>query len=53
MAKKKYIQLPKGYLSYSQWAMYKSSKDRYALKYFENRHDLNFDSNSLRYGKIF
>jgi len=50
--KKKVIELPKGYLSYSQCQMWKTNKDRYIKKYIELREDLNFDNQSMKYGKV-
>jgi hypothetical protein len=52
MAKKKYIQLPKGYLSYSQIQLWKSDKKRYIELYFNNRNELRLSNSGLEYGKI-
>lgn len=52
MAKKKYIQLPKGYLSYSQIQLWKSSRDRYIQLYFNGRDELRLNNSGLAYGKI-
>jgi len=50
--KKKYIQLPKGYLSYSQIQLWKSDKKRYIELYFNNRNELRLSNSGLEYGKI-
>lgn len=52
MAKKKVIQLPKGYLSYSQIQLWKSDKKRYIELYFNNRNELRLSNSGLEYGKI-
>ena len=52
MPKKKYIQLPKGYLSYSQIQLWKSDKKRYIELYFNNRNELRLSNSGLEYGKI-
>lgn len=51
--KRKYIGLPKGYLSYSQIQMWKSSKERYKGIYFDNRTELAIYNDSMEYGKQF
>jgi len=53
MAKKKYIQLPKTYISYSQCQMWKNSKDRYIQLYFNNCDEFRLNNSGLEYGKIF
>jgi len=53
MAKKKYIQLPKGYLSYSQITMWRSSPARYKELYFNGRQEFALNNNSMEYGKKF
>lgn len=50
--KKKVIQLPKGYLSYSQIQLWKSDKKRYIELYFNNRNELRLSNSGLEYGKI-
>lgn len=52
MPKKKVIQLPKGYLSYSQIALWKSSPDRYKKIYFDDMNELRFSNPGMEYGKI-
>lgn len=52
MARKKVIQLPKGYLSYSQIQLWKSDKKRYIELYFNNRNELRLSNSGLEYGKI-
>lgn len=46
------IELPKGYLSYSQYQMWKTAKDRYIKKYMDGREDMNIYNKSLEYGKV-
>lgn len=43
--------LPKNYLSYSQWSLWKKNKDRYIKEYFENSDKLN--TKYLRFGSEF
>lgn len=52
MARKKVIQLPKGYLSYSQIQLWKTNKKRYIELYFNNRNELRLSNSGLEYGKI-
>lgn len=52
MAKKKVINLPRGYLSYSQVALWLSDKERYKEIYFNNRDDLKMSSQATDYGKM-
>lgn len=52
MAKKRYIQLPKGYLSYSQIQLWKADKKRYIELYFNGRNELRLNNSGLAYGKI-
>lgn len=53
MSKKRYIQLPKGYLSHSQIMMWKSSPERYKKLYFEGRQEYALHNESMEYGKKF
>lgn len=39
MAIKKYLSLPKGYLSYSQYCLWTSNPEKYKLHYFDGRKD--------------
>lgn len=50
--KKKIIQLPKGYLSYSQIQLWKSNKDRYRKLYYDNNQAYKIFNSGLEYGKI-
>lgn len=50
MANKKYIQLPKGYLSYTQVSLWKQNPTRYKELYFDNRKNLVINE-SMAYGK--
>lgn len=43
--------LPRGYLSYTQWELWKKNKDRYKREYFEKSDKL--DTRYLRFGKWF
>ncbi len=49
---KKYIQLPKGYLSYSQLELWKRSPKSYADKYFDGRDELFGSNHAMDYGKV-
>jgi len=49
--KKKVIELPKGYLSYSQYSLWNQSPERYAALYFDKREEMRFDNDGMRYGK--
>lgn len=53
MAKKKYIQLPKGYLSHSQIMMWKSSPERYKKLYFDGNQGYALRNDSMDFGKKF
>lgn len=50
--KKRKIQLPKGYLSYSQIQLWKSDKERYKQLYFNNRTELRISNAGMEYGKV-
>ena len=50
MAKKKYIQLPRGYISYTQVALWKSNPTRYKEIYFNDRKN-NVMNDFIAYGK--
>lgn len=50
--KKKYIQLPKGYLSYSAKELWKHSPQRYKELYFNNNKNFILNNSGLTYGKI-
>lgn len=52
MAKKHYIQLPKGYLSYSAIALWLSDPKRYADVYFDDRTELRTSNRAMEYGKV-
>lgn len=52
MARKKIIQLPKGYISYSQKQLWKNDPKRYRELYFNFRDDLRIDNSGMKYGKI-
>lgn len=49
--KKKYIQLPNEYLSYSQMSLWMASPKRYADLYFDRRDELKFDNDAQQYGR--
>lgn len=49
---KKYIQLPKNYLSYSQCEMWKHSRDRYITHYMDGG-NANISNSGMDFGKIF
>lgn len=49
--KKKIIQLPKGYLSYSQIVMWQKDRPRYEKIYFDGK-DAKFTNDGMDYGKI-
>jgi len=51
MPAKKYIQLPKGYLSYSQMMLWKSSPERYKAQYFDKRGD-SYTNAGQEFGKL-
>jgi len=50
--KKKIIQLPKGYLSYSQKELWKNDPKRYKQIYFDGRDELRVSNSGMDYGKI-
>ena len=50
--RKKVIQLPKEYLSYSQIQVWKHDKKRYKDLYFDNRQERRLENSGLEYGKI-
>jgi len=49
--KRKIIQLPKGYLSYSQIQLWQSDKERYKEIYFNNRDELRVSNAGMDFGK--
>ena len=49
--KRKVIQLPRDYISYSQISLWQSDPIRYKQIYFDQRDELKFQSNALDYGK--
>jgi len=52
MARKRTIQLPRGYLSYSQMTLWLSNQDKYAKLYFDNRDELRTTNAGQEYGKV-
>ena len=50
--KKKVIQLPKGYLSYSQIQLWKNDRERYIAIYMDGRDELRTSNAGQEYGKI-
>lgn len=50
--KKKIIQLPKGYISYSQLQLWQNDKKRYKEIYFDGRDELRVSNAGMEYGKI-
>lgn len=52
MAKKKYVQLPRGYLSYSQIQLWKSDRERYIAIYMDGRDELRTSNSGQEYGKV-
>ncbi len=52
MGRKKYIQLPHDYLSYSQLSLWESDPYRYAALYFDRRDELRYSNPGQEYGKI-
>ena len=48
--KKKYIQLPKSYLSFSQITLWQSNPERYKKLYFEGDQSYNFTNDGMRFG---
>ena len=53
MAKKKYLQLPKEYLSQSQISIWERSPDKYATMYFDGDINKTVYNDSMGYGKEF
>lgn len=49
--KKKYIQLPKGYISYSQIQLWKADPIRYKAIYFDDRVEFRTTNKGMEYGK--
>lgn len=49
---KKYIQLPQGYISYSQLTLWQNDKKRYAEIYFDRRDELRTSNRGMEYGKV-
>lgn len=52
MKAKKYIQLPKSYISYSQFMLWKNSPKKYAQMYFDERDELRTQNKGQEYGKV-
>ncbi len=52
MAQKKYIQIPRGYLSQSQAALWQTNPKRYMELYFDQRDELRHSSVEMDYGKL-
>lgn len=52
MKKNRTIQLPKGYLSYSQLALWLADKKKYAQVYFDGRSDIYNSNAGMEYGKV-
>lgn len=50
--KKKVIQLPKGYISFSQMTLWESSPERYKKLYFDGDASYNLSNSGLTYGSI-
>lgn len=50
--KKKVIQLPRGYLSYSQMQLWIKDKKKYKDLYFDDRDELRVSTRGMEYGKI-
>lgn len=50
--KKRIIQLPRGYLSYSQIQLWKNDPERYKGIYFDGREELRTSNNAMDYGKV-
>lgn len=51
--KKKYIELPKGYLSYSQIQSWRGNPKRYKEVYFDGRTEFSIYNEGMEYGKQF
>jgi len=52
MAAKKYIQLPRGYLSQSQVALWQRNPEQYKAIYFDGRDELRPSNSGMTYGKV-
>ena len=52
MTRRKVIQTPKGYLSYSQIQLWKADKQRYRKLYFANKSEHRLHNKEMEYGKI-
>lgn len=52
MKKKRILQLPHGYLSYSQICLWQSDPDQYAAVYFDDRQELRSSNAGMEYGKV-
>ncbi len=52
MGSKRYIQIPRGYISYSQLALWKANKKKYADMYFDQRDELRTTNAGMEYGKV-
>lgn len=50
--RKKVIQLPKEYISFSQLALWQNDPDRYKDLYFDNRDELRNSNRGMEYGKV-
>lgn len=50
--KKKIVQLPQGYISYSQLALWQNDPKRYAEIYFDRRDELRTTNAGMEYGKV-
>lgn len=50
--RKKYIQLPQGYLSYSQIQLWKNDPKRYIAIYMDGRDELRVTNAAMEYGKV-
>jgi len=52
MKRKKYLSLPKEYISYSQLALWQNDPQRYKEIYFDNRDELRTSNRGMEYGKV-
>ncbi len=52
MANKKYIQTPRGYLSFSQVSLWQKDPAQYAALYFDGRDELRPSNAGMSYGKV-
>jgi len=50
--KKRTLQLPRGYISYSQIQLWKSDKSRYKEVYFNGRHELGIRNSGMDFGSV-